>query len=271
MRSAGHDLQMDLNGVVISYDDYGPAYAPVVIFIHGFPFNKKMWKEQIEELKSNYRVIAFDSFSQRLLNSKAAEISLSVLVEELLALMKVLRIPKAALCGISLGGLVALEAAKKIPTMFTALVLVDTHCEPVSKPAERRSWLNKSLNLFTRLWKRSDNSSQIADADQVFAESVGSILAVLKDAADNESVCDDLTKIRIPVLILVGEYDDEPGIKNAQILHSKLANSRLQTIRFAGHFPNFDNTENFNLRLSDFIKKYARRLELSEPLLSAEH
>jgi 3-oxoadipate enol-lactonase len=33
---------------------------PVIIFIHGFPFNKSMWNKQVEALKENYRVIAYD-------------------------------------------------------------------------------------------------------------------------------------------------------------------------------------------------------------------
>jgi hypothetical protein len=37
----------------VSYIDEGKKWAPVIIFIHGFPFNKFMWTRQVETLKDN--------------------------------------------------------------------------------------------------------------------------------------------------------------------------------------------------------------------------
>ena len=49
-----------INNISVSYSDEGPVKAPVAIFIHGFPLNKSMWDIQLEALKDEYRVIAYD-------------------------------------------------------------------------------------------------------------------------------------------------------------------------------------------------------------------
>jgi len=45
---------------MIGYSDEGFYDAPVLILIHGFPFNRTMWDKQVEVLNENYRVIAYD-------------------------------------------------------------------------------------------------------------------------------------------------------------------------------------------------------------------
>ena len=52
--------RISVNNNTISYNDEGPKGAHVVILIHGFPFNKLMWNDQMEVLTENNRVIAYD-------------------------------------------------------------------------------------------------------------------------------------------------------------------------------------------------------------------
>jgi 3-oxoadipate enol-lactonase len=287
MRSAGHDLRIELNGFVIHYDDYGPIYAPVVLFIHGFPFNKQMWEGQIEELKNNYRVIAYDSRHPGA-EGFAANHDLDLMVNDLFAILVALRIPKAALCGFSLGGLIAIEAVKRDPERFTALVLVDTCCESVviaekwwekaRRAIIRRGrihLLNKYLELLLKLGRKPvlpSNRKACSIAPLYYSKdlvnaSITSLLLLLQEQTAMENTCRDLADLPIPVLILVGEYSDSRCLQTTKQLIGELSDSRLQLVRFAGHFPNLENTEDFNERLGNFIQKYGRRRELSEPLL----
>lgn len=41
-----------VNDLSISYNNEGPDKAPVIIFIHGFPFNKSIWNNWMETLKT---------------------------------------------------------------------------------------------------------------------------------------------------------------------------------------------------------------------------
>ncbi len=53
----GYNLTIQLNNFNLSYDDIGEGNT-TIIFLHGYPFDKSMWINQLEFLKNKYRVIA---------------------------------------------------------------------------------------------------------------------------------------------------------------------------------------------------------------------
>ena len=57
--SIGYHLSIPVNNFDLSYDDIGEGNIPI-IFLHGYPFDKSMWKGQLDFLKSTYRLIACD-------------------------------------------------------------------------------------------------------------------------------------------------------------------------------------------------------------------
>jgi len=273
MRTAGHDLQVVLNSGVIQYDDYGPVYAPVLIFIHGFPFNKNLWQKQMDELKSNYRVISY-TIPFSISDVHVEQKQISELVRDLFQLIKVLQIGKAALCGLSLGGLIALEAARKGAGRFTALILVDTYCEAEHGEG---TWWQRALEKMEQAKdkfilahvlksvignRKRSRQKEIFDVNNQIQSSINNILLALEVLSLKDAICGDLDDVSIPVLILVGEYDKKEHQEKARRLSARLSRGQLQIIKFAGHLPNLDNTEEFNFRLSSFINKYARQREL---------
>src|SRR4051812_41580832 len=128
MRIAGENIKINENSLVINYDDYGPIYAPAVVFIHGFPFNKSMWHMQSEALKSNYRVISYDIRGFGDSTSPFNNHSLETLTGDLIQLMDKLLLKKVTLCGLSMGGYIALNAVEKYSTRFNGVILCDVHC-----------------------------------------------------------------------------------------------------------------------------------------------
>ena len=59
MRTKGYNQNINVNNLNISYDDLGEGEIPI-IFLHGFPFDKTMWRSQIDFIKASNRVIAVD-------------------------------------------------------------------------------------------------------------------------------------------------------------------------------------------------------------------
>src|SRR6186997_1616154 len=100
-RITGEDLKIKINNHTVYYDDNGPVFAPVVIFIHGFHLNKSMWELQAEALKNNYRVIAYDLRGHGKSSLNTSDYSIDALSEELISFMDVLELDKAMLCGLS--------------------------------------------------------------------------------------------------------------------------------------------------------------------------
>ena len=113
MRCIGNNNNITINNLTVSYSDHGPDDAPVIIFIHGFPLNKSMWNIQVEALKENYRVIAYDIRGHGNSDPGIDEFFIELFVIDLLRLMEKLKIEKSILCGLSLGGYIALNAVLK--------------------------------------------------------------------------------------------------------------------------------------------------------------
>src|SRR5215472_11138942 len=108
----------------LSYDDGGCGEC--VVLIHGHPFDRTLWEPQLSALRGSFRVLAPDlrGFGRSpvtpgrvLMGEYAADI------EELLG---TLGIARAAVVGLSMGGLVAMEVAAAAPERYWALGLVAT-------------------------------------------------------------------------------------------------------------------------------------------------
>src|ERR1035437_1721779 len=104
MRYFGNNIKLFANNLMINYTDQGQDDAPVIIFIHGFPLNKTMWDKQLEYFKEHYRVIAYDIRGHGETEAGTDDFSIELFVNDLIAFMDMLKIEKATLCGLSMGG-----------------------------------------------------------------------------------------------------------------------------------------------------------------------
>jgi 3-oxoadipate enol-lactonase len=128
MAATGTELTLTINNLTVSYTDEGNKEAPAILFIHGFPFNKHMWAGQVDALKDNFRVVAYDVRGHGGSDIGNIDFSLDLFVADLINLMDALKIQKALLCGLSMGGYIALHALEQFPNRFVALILCDTQC-----------------------------------------------------------------------------------------------------------------------------------------------
>lgn len=110
MRKTGKNLRITVNDLSVSYSDEGPVSGAVLLFIHGFPFNKSMWNMQIDALKAEYRVIAYDVRGHGNSDAGDENFSIDLFTNDLLFLMDALNLEKPILCGLSMGGYIALNA-----------------------------------------------------------------------------------------------------------------------------------------------------------------
>ncbi len=103
------------------------AYADTVILLHAFPCDGSMWSAQREALTgSGLRVLTPDlrGFGGSSLPNDPP--SLDHMADDVIALMDDLAIPSAAIGGLSMGGYVAMNLARRHPSRMAALMLIDT-------------------------------------------------------------------------------------------------------------------------------------------------
>jgi 3-oxoadipate enol-lactonase len=274
-RVSGENLKVSTGDLVVNYDDNGPVYAPPVLLVHGTPFNKSIWDLQAEALKSNYRVITYDLRGHgATVSSSDKKLSVGLFTEDLIAFMDAIGLQKVILCGLSLGGFIALDAVDKHPERFSALVLAGTQCaaDSVEVKEERDRLLNllneRGIEKFTEAAMKQwfTPNSFTTRKEEVRAvrkmtletnlDSLRKSLAALSERRDS---CGNLWAIKVPVLILCGKDDQVIPEESAKFMRDNISGSVMHFVEYAGHLANLENTHEFNELLKHFIDKVCEK------------
>lgn len=276
LMQAIHAKIKEINNIKVSYLDEGPAGTPIILFIHGFPLNKTMWSAQIEELKSTYRVIAYDVRGHGNTEIGTVDFSIELFVEDLIRFMDALKIEKVTLCGLSMGGYIALNAALSFPKRFESLVLCDTNCvADLPEVVEKRmntiqnikkeglqNYADESIkNLFSPLSVRKGISEVASVKNMVLGTSEPTIFRTLYALANRKETCSRLSEIQLPTLIMVGKDDKITPPAAAEHIRKRITNATLIILEGAGHLSNMENPRQFNQNLIAHIPKINSALE----------
>ena len=107
-------------------EDSGPGPAQTVVFLHGFPLDHTTWDEQVALAKPQFRTIAYDHRGHGKSEVGSGQYAFELFVDDLFDILDSRGIAKAVLCGLSMGGYVALRAAERAPERIAGLILCDT-------------------------------------------------------------------------------------------------------------------------------------------------
>jgi pimeloyl-ACP methyl ester carboxylesterase len=247
-----------------------------LIFIHGFPFNYTSWQPQIDHFKDSYRVIAYDirGFGSSSINTEAQSIQL--MADDLVAIMDELKIEKAAVCGLSMGGYIALNAISRYADRFSGLILCDTQCG--ADTTEARDKRFKTIDhiskhglegfavpfieaLFGSETYRSNPELVQSIRDMVMSANIDTVKATLKALAERGETCSILADINVPALLIFGSEDKITPPHHGSTMQAQIPNAILETIEGAGHLSNLENPRAFNDILERFmIRNFSRTL-----------
>lgn len=268
MRMIGNNIKIKVNNINVSYNDEGPEESPIIIFIHGFPLNKSMWDNQAKALKDNYRVIAYDIRGHGNSDVGTSDFSIDLFVNDLLSFMDALNIEKTIICGLSMGGYIALNAIENHPERFNALILSDTNCTADTPEAKEKrmnaienilengvdKFANELiLNLFSNeSFKRNLKEIPVV-REMIVNTSTLSLHNSLHALAERKETCEKLSEIKVPVLIIVGKEDKITPPDAARFMQSKIKGSLLRIIEHGGHLSNLENPYEFNYQINKFI------------------
>ena len=268
MRELGNNIRITINDLAVSYNDEGKTGDPVIIFIHGFPFNKSMWNKQAEALKENYRIIAYDVRGHGSSDTGTKDFSIDLFAADLLNLMDALKIDKAILCGLSMGGYIALNAVENYPDHFDALILSDTTCtadtpeakekrmktiESIKKDGVEKFAEESIKNLFAPESFSTKKLEIAAVREMIVNTTEESLCKTLRAFYERKETCSKLSDLYVPVLIMVGEEDKITPLAAAQLMNEKIKESSLSIVEHAGHLSNIENPSEFNNQLEEFV------------------
>lgn len=263
-------MNLPINGTGLFFDDSGGAFKTSIVLIHGFPLSHEMWQHQVEALKSDFRVISYDVRGHGKSEVGDGQYTLELFVDDLIALLDHLRLEKVVLCGLSMGGYIALRAIERNPERCCAMVLCDTKSDADTNEAKlKRAASIKAIKqsgasayaeefLKTLFTPRSIESGArvVGEArDLISSNSPTGICGALLALAGRTDTTASLSKIKVPTLILVGEFDKLTPPELSRKMQGLIPNSQLHVITKAAHMSNLENPEEFNAHLFDFLGK----------------
>jgi 3-oxoadipate enol-lactonase len=269
MNPSEENLEATFDNCIINYNEANKDGKQTVIFIHGFPFDKTMWNAQIDFLRSKYHCIAYDLRGFGKSSAGKEEFSMDLFADDLDALMDLLQVKNAVICGLSMGGYIALRAVAKYAHRFRALILCDSQCIPdTPEGKEKRYKLMEQIeasgleayaeasvkNLFSE-----DSFANRKDKIEFIKQTIlntrpSSIIAALKALAARDETCSVLPYITVPTLVIVGREDKITPIAQAETLKQGIAGSTLHIIDSAAHLSPLEQPVQFNAVLDSFLE-----------------
>jgi 3-oxoadipate enol-lactonase len=260
-----------INDSAVSYIERGSSQGVPVVFIHGFPFSHKMWEPQVNKLPNDIHAITYDVRGHGSSDVGDGQFTIELFVDDLIVLLDHLGIERAVLCGLSMGGYIALRAIEKHPNRIKGLVLCDTKSEPdtneekIKRTSSIKAVKSAGASVFAEdfvkavFWPKTfeNNLGAIEFIKELIrANSSLGICGTLLALAARTDTTQSLSSINVPTCIIVGEYDLRTPPSCAQAMHTAIAGSELHILSNAGHMSNLENTKDFNKILNTFLKKH---------------
>jgi len=263
-----------------AFSDSGSG--PAIILLHGYPFDRSMWREQIDFLSTQgFRAIAPDlcGFGEDVAPTSVGEpaeanhrlksvplTTMADMARDVLELMDALKIDQAAICGLSMGGYVAFEFVHLFPGRTRALVLAGTRA-PADNEPERQARFQQVGQMVAKGMGGIAEASlprllaprTVAEKPEVVARLREMILradpqgaaAAQRGMAGRRDYSDD--PIGVPTLIIVGRDDPIRPVADAEFMHARIPGSRLEIIEDAAHMTNMEQPSVFNQALLGFL------------------
>ena len=123
------------DGLPIAYDVRGQGKVAVVL-VHCWACDRSFWKEQVGPLSRKHRVVTLDLGGHGASGADRARWTVAGLGADVQAVVEALKLEQLVLVGHSMGGPVALDAARRMPGRVLGVVVVDS-LHDVEKPVPR--------------------------------------------------------------------------------------------------------------------------------------
>jgi 3-oxoadipate enol-lactonase len=234
------------------------------LLIHGFTNYGLAWAPQLAALvHAGYRVILPDLHGHGASAPATSLYTIADLAADMVALLDHLGVGSAALCGLSLGGMVALQLTVERPDRAAATVVANSRSSFVGTEIKAMvdGWIALLLQddgplkrlratwpmLVNERFRNSPPGNAVFEAwARVLTHVPGSSLCHVARGMNRFDLRGSLGGIRAPVLVISGEHDRLFSPDHGRDIRSEIAGSKFAVISGAGHLSNLDSPDQFN-------------------------
>ena len=237
----------------------GSGGTPIV-FLHGVGSDKSVWDPQLAHFSRSRLAVAFDYPGYGDSDPAAEGTTRDDYAAAIFAGMDSLGIGTAHICGLSLGGVVAIAMHALAPERCASLVLADTFAvhpdgpgiygRSVAASADLRGLAEARVDFLLAPGALDDVRREVVETMAKIdpaAYRIGAEAVWLADQRDRAAAID------VPTLVICGEEDKVTPPSLSEELASIVKGSRLDLIPGAGHISNLERPAEFNRIVEEFI------------------
>jgi pimeloyl-ACP methyl ester carboxylesterase len=254
------------DGLKIVYESSGKGDTALV-FLHGWCGERAYWKHQVDAFAGDYRVVTVDQAGQGESGKNRKDWSVAGLAGDVASLVKELGLKRVILVGHSMGGPVALAAAKRMPGTVVAVIGVDTLQNAEFKMPEDIT--KKFLESFEKDFKGTMRVGFAGLLPEKVDPSLKEWLLARAEAQD--------PKMALGLMRDMSGLDQKALLKDAKVpvrcinsgggfgffrptavdTNKKYADFNVVTIADVGHYPMLEKPAEFNQKLRQVLKEFA--------------
>jgi pimeloyl-ACP methyl ester carboxylesterase len=257
-------LRAEVKGFSIAYQRAGRG--PVVVLLHGFLFDSRAWRPQLEGLSDDFTVIAWDAPGAGQSPDPPERFGITDWADCLAGLLDFAGVGSAHIVGLSWGGILAQEFYRRQPRRVRTLVLADTYAGwrgslSAARSEERlATCLRDSLLPAAELVPKYLPGMHSVSATREVREELASIMSAFHPvgfrlmalSSAHVDARDLLREVRVPTLLVWGEADARSPLNVAHQFHAAIADAKLVVIPGAGHLSNVEAPAEFNAEVRNF-------------------
>jgi pimeloyl-ACP methyl ester carboxylesterase len=258
--------------VKIYYEEHGAGFP--LVLAYGIGGNTQMWDVNVEALAARYRLILWDPRGHARSESPAdpAKYSFMRWAFDLRDLLDHLRIRRAYVGGLSLGGGIATRFTLFYPKRAAALVVTNSS-SAAGLPLSPDNLVVRAQSIKITLEQGMDAMAEFAmranpnvagrlalhpEAKEEFYAEYRALSPIgyansLRALLAMDLITDRLRQIRTPTLLVAGDQD--PSLGPMQVMQKKIRGARLVVLSPAGHFGNRDQPEAWNRAVLEFLAR----------------
>lgn len=264
---------VEINGVETYYETHGEGQP--IIFLHGGTSDQQLWGQQVEMLKDEYRIITYDIRDHGKTESSPVGYTVTDLSNDLNVLIDALAVDHPVICGLSLGGMIALQHAVEYPEAATGYVVVGTYLPERYTVGERllRGWVtygymklikvfgyNRTHDIVDRITMTlvdDENNPDDTTVEQLREMPVeftdAEAIRIFEAVQSWTQTSIDLTEITVPVMGLFGEHEPDWIKTHIGQMSADIPDFRAYELPNAGHNSHIDAPDAFVTHVREFV------------------
>ena len=253
----------DSSGAKVHYLDTGNG-KDVVLLLHAFPLHSGMWSRQIAALSPRFRVIAPDYPGLGKSTPRPEPSTMEFLAEQVLEVLGNVRVDRAVVVGLSMGGYLCFELYRRRPGLFRGLALCDTRPGADSpegaagREAFAKNALEKGLHwvadeMTPKVLRPAPDAAAVKEVRHLIGQGTpAGVAAAQRGMARRVDSTPTLATITCPTIVVVGAEDTLTPVPESEKMVAAIKGAKLAKIPGAGHLPNIENPAEFDRVLMEF-------------------